>query len=61
MKQRGQDGQYIGNAMKEVQNMQDKHWRNEELRRCEEALPRLKEGDLEKAPRMHKAKDRSRM
>ena len=26
----------------DVQNMQDKPWRNEELRRCEEALPRLK-------------------
>ena len=32
----------------EVQNMQDKLWRNEELRRCGEALPRLKEGDVEK-------------
>ena len=25
----------------DVQNMQDNPWRNEELRRCEEALPRL--------------------
>ena len=31
--------------------MQDKPWRNEELKECEEALPRLKEGDLEKASR----------
>ena len=29
--------------------MQDTPWRNKELRRWEEALPRLKEGDLEKA------------
>ena len=43
----------------EVQNMQDKPWRNEELRRCEEALPRLREGDLEKASRMYKAKTRA--
>ena len=40
----------------EVQNTKDKPWRNEELRRCEEALPRLKEGDLESASRMYKAK-----
>ena len=32
----------------DVQNVQDKQWRNEELRRSEEALPRLKEGDLER-------------
>ena len=36
--------------------MLDKPWRNEELRRSEEALPRLKEGDLEKTSRMYKAK-----
>ena len=36
--------------------MQDKPWRNEELKECEEALPRLKEGDLEKASRLYKAK-----
>ena len=35
----------------EVQNTKDKPWR-----RCEEALPRLKEGDLESASRMYKAK-----
>ena len=28
--------------------MKDKPWRSEKLRRWEEALPRLKEGDLEK-------------
>ena len=36
--------------------MQDKPWRNEGLRRCEEALPKLKEGDLERASRMYTAK-----
>ena len=40
----------------EVKSMQDKPWRNEELRKGEEALPRLKEGDLEKASRLYKAK-----
>ena len=40
----------------DVQNTQDKPWRNEELRRCMEALPRLKEGDLEMASRMYRAK-----
>ena len=37
--------------------MQDK----EGLRRGEEALPRLKEGDLEKPSRMYKATNRSRL
>ena len=32
----------------EIQNMQNKPWRSEELEECEETLPRLKEGDLEK-------------
>ena len=37
--------------------MQDKPWRrNEELRRWEEALPRLKESELEKPSRTYKAK-----
>ena len=36
----------------EIQNVQDKPWWNEELKECEEALPRLKEGDLEKASRL---------
>ena len=29
----------------EIQNMQNKPWRNEELKECEEALPGLEEGD----------------
>ena len=41
--------------------MQDKPWRNEDLRKCEEAPPRLKEGDLEKASRLYKARTRSGM
>ena len=40
----------------EIHNMQNKPWRNDELKECEEALPRLKECDLEKAARLHKAK-----
>ena len=40
----------------EIQNMQNKPWRNVELKECEEALPRLKEGVLEKASRLYKAK-----
>ena len=40
----------------EVQNVNDKPRNNEELRRWEEALPKLKECDLEKALRMYKAK-----
>ena len=36
--------------------MQNKQWRNEELKEGEEALPRLKEGDLDKASRLHKEK-----
>ena len=55
MKQRGDNGQYIGNAMKKCIYMPDKPWRKE-LRRWEEALPRLEECDLEKASRMYKAK-----
>ena len=40
----------------EMQNMQHKPWRNDELKECEEALPRTKEGDLDKASRLRKAK-----
>ena len=41
--------------MEEVQNEEDTPWKNEELRKLEEALPRLKECDLEKS-RGYKAK-----
>ena len=40
----------------EMQNMENKPWRNEELKEYEEALPRLKEGELEKVSTLHKAK-----
>ena len=42
--------------MKEVQNVKEKPWMNEELRSAEEALPRLKEGHLEEVSRLYKAK-----
>ena len=34
-----------------VQNVEDKPWKNEELKKLEEALPMLHECDLEKASR----------
>ena len=40
----------------EIQNMQNKPWRNEESKECEEALPRLKECQLEKVSRLYTAK-----
>ena len=39
-----------------TQNAEDRPWENEELRKLEEALPRLEEYDLEKVSRLHKAK-----
>ena len=39
-----------------IQNIQNKPWRNEDLKKNEEALPRLKEGDLGKVSRLYKAK-----
>ena len=39
-----------------VHKVEDKPWSNEELRRLEEALPRLKESHLEDVSRLHKAK-----
>ena len=39
-----------------VQNVDDKTWKNEELRNFEEALPRLKECHLEKVSGLQKAK-----
>ena len=40
----------------DVQNVEEKPWTNEELRSAEEALPRLKECELETVSRMYKAK-----
>ena len=36
----------------EIQNMQNRPWRSDELKECEEAMPRLLEGDLDKASRV---------
>ena len=33
--------------------MEDKPWKNEELKKLEEALPRLKEPELEKVSRLY--------
>ena len=41
---------------KDVQNLEDKPWKNEELRSAEEALPRVKESHLEEVSRFYKAK-----
>ena len=41
-----------------VQNMEDKHWKNEQLKKLEEALPRLKECEFENVSRLYKAKTR---
>ena len=40
----------------EVHNVEEKQWSNKELRRLEEALPRLTECHLEKVSRLYKAK-----
>ena len=42
--------------MKEVQNVKEKPWKNEDLRSAEEALPRVKECHLEEVSRLCKAK-----
>ena len=39
-----------------VQDVEEKPWTNEELKKLEEALPRLKECELEKASRLYNAK-----
>ena len=40
----------------EILNMKNKSWRNDSLKEGDEALPRCKEGDLDKASRLYKAK-----
>ena len=40
----------------EILNMKNKSWRNDSLKEGDEALPRWKEGDLDKASRLYKAK-----
>ena len=44
-----------------MQNVENKPWTNEELKKLEEALPRSKECDLETVSRLYKAKVRSGM
>ena len=56
VKQRGKNGQSIGNVDERVQNMEDKPRRNDELKKLEDALPRPKVCDLEKAWTLYKAK-----
>ena len=51
-----ENGQSIGSVTKSVQYLEDKPWTSEDLKKLEEALPRLKECDLEKASRLYKAK-----
>ena len=40
----------------DVQNLENMPWKHEELKKLEEALPRLKECELENVPRPYKAK-----
>ena len=42
----------------DAQNVEEKPWKNEELRKMEEALPRLKEYELEKSVEIVLSKDR---
>ena len=53
---RGKNGQKHWQCDEEVQNVEEKPWKNEELRSAEEALPRPKECLLEEVSRLFKAK-----
>ena len=55
VKQRGKNGQSTGSAMRMCKKLEDKQWKNEELKKLEEALPRLIECGLEKVSRPYKA------
>ena len=44
-----------------MQNVEEKPWKNEELRKLEEALQRRKECHMEDVSRLYKAKNRSRV
>ena len=50
------NGQKHWQCDEEVQNVEEKPWKNEELRSAEEALPRPKECLLEEVSRLFKAK-----
>ena len=45
-------GKSIGSVTEACRNVEDKPWKNEELKRLEEVGPRLKEGELEKVSRL---------
>ena len=47
--ERGKNGRQCD---EELQNVEEKPWKNEKLRNAEEALPRLKERHLEEVSRM---------
>ena len=47
VKQRGKNGQIIGSVMQAYRYLDDKPWKNEGLKKLEEALPSLKECELE--------------
>ena len=49
-------GQDTGNVTKTCKTWRISCWHYEELKQLEEALPRLKESDLEKASRLYNAK-----
>ena len=57
----GKNGAKHWQCDEEIQNMQNKPWRNEELKECEEALQRLKEGGLEIGIKIVQGKNRSGM
>ena len=55
VKQRAKSGQSIGNVTKACSTWRTSRGKIEKLKKLEEALPRLKECDLKKASRLHKA------
>ena len=60
MKQREKNGQSTGSLMGAYKNLEDKLWKNEELKKSEGALPRLKECGLEKVSKTVHSKDKGR-
>ena len=61
MKQRGKNGQNAGNVTKTCRTWKTTCWKNEELKKVEEALPRLKECNFWEGVEALQGKDRSRM
>ena len=56
VKQRGKNGQGIGSVTKSCRTWRTIPWKNEELKKLEEALPNQKECEYEKVSRLYKAK-----